>query len=226
MESRIPYGQEGKGPGLGPAWKREESKSRPEPLLFPVLYMSSPTEIKRILGLSSQKPESLPGGSGLGLFPLTGKSGHNYLGRAQLPGRGGFIPFLFPVELGCLDGAAAATQQQEVALHKQTPPGPSPLGGAFTPALRFPLPRSLAILRAPSPYLPPGCSSGRPPSPWPRKIAGAQGLRSSHSGPGGLTAKLGEPAGPGSRSFLEDILALCLQRGAALPGNMAVTAGA
>lgn len=65
----MPYGQEGKGPGLGPTWKREERKSRPEPLLFPVLYTPSPIEIKRILGLSSQKPVSLPGGSGLGLFP-------------------------------------------------------------------------------------------------------------------------------------------------------------
>lgn len=99
----MPYGQQGKGPGLAPAWKREESKFRPEPLLFPVLCMSSPTEIKRILGLSSQKPVSLPGGSGLGLFPRTGKSGHNYLGRAQLPGRSGFVPFLLPVELGCLE---------------------------------------------------------------------------------------------------------------------------
>lgn len=149
MESRTPYGQQGKGPGLAPAWKREESKFRPEPLLFPVLCMSSPTEIKRILGLSSQKPVSLPGGSGLGLFPRTGKSGHNYLGRAQLPGRSGFVPFLFPVELGCLEavvglgGGLLPLNSKKWRSINRHPRVPVPWGGgvpAFAPGLRFPLP--------------------------------------------------------------------------------------
>lgn len=40
--------------------EKKPSKSSPEPLLFPGLYASSPTEIKYILGLSCQKSESLP----------------------------------------------------------------------------------------------------------------------------------------------------------------------
>lgn len=121
-----------KAQAWGPAWKREESHFRPEPLLVPVLYISSHTEMKcKLLAIPCQN---------LFVLHAQGMSFFHQQERVKLPRRvepnslsqRGFIPFLFPVALGCLDGGLPL-QQQEGAPYKQTPQVPAP-SGPFTRA--------------------------------------------------------------------------------------------
>lgn len=119
------------------------------------------------------------------------------------PGRGGPGSFLFPVARDRLDGGLPA-QQQEGGPHEHTPlPRPSPRG--------LPGPSRLAVVLSPP--------LGSPPPPPPGLGEGpAQGVGPDAGAGGRAAAGRARPA-----AFLEDILALCLHRGA--PGNMAVTAG-
>lgn len=211
LESRTPHWPGGQRlRPRGPAWKREESTPRPKPLCF-LYFVSSHTEIKcKFLSLSRQNPTLLHT-RGLSLFQQQERGSRALRVELSSRNQGGFVPFLFPAELGCLMGAP----------RQQTPPSPQRPRGA---TLRAPRPPRRWFSSEPPPHPRPPATA-RQPRPLVPESAPGTGQRSRVRQPPGRAAKLGEPAGPGSRSFLEDILALCLHRGAALPGNMAVTAG-
>lgn len=138
-------------------------------------------------------------------------------GSNPAPSPGGFIPFLFPVEPSCLDGWLPV-QQQEGPPRKKIPQLSAPQGPPFTGS-----PGPLTSTSHPSP-LPTPRHPPLSPTPRPRESPGHMALgRDSAAQEAGTQTWVSQPAE--SHSFLEDILALCLHRGAALPGNMAVTAG-
>lgn len=101
LESRLPHGREGKGSGLGPS---EESKSRPEPLLFPALMSL------HILRLNANSWHFLVKISMSSMLRVGMSFSHkqereNITLWSSLPlSQSGHIPFLCPVELGRLDG--------------------------------------------------------------------------------------------------------------------------
>lgn len=121
--SRLPHGQEGKGSGLGASG--DDGKSRPEPLLFPAL---TSLHIRRLNAnpwrflvkiCMSSVPRIRP-------FPINRKETIPLWSSPALSGVDLFIPFLFPVELGRLDGGAASLRSKRGPPVNTDTPAPIP----------------------------------------------------------------------------------------------------